>query len=148
MKKLSKKAEETLKLGESIGKKLKSGSVLALKGDLGGGKTTFTKGIAKGMGIKEEVTSPSFTLMKIYKTKEGSLYHFDFYRIDSPKDMAGYELEEALRDEKGIVIVEWAEKIETVLPKEKLVVKFKYINEDSRELTLDPTGEKYKELLK
>ena len=69
MKYLSKKTEDTLKLGESIGKKLKLGMLLALEGDLGGGKTTFTKGIAKGLKIKDEITSPSFTLEKIYKTK-------------------------------------------------------------------------------
>lgn len=152
---LSKKTEDTLKLGEKIGKRLKLGMLLALEGDLGGGKTTFTKGVAKGLGVKEEITSPTFTLMKIYQTPRTSnhklrtiLYHFDFYRIDSPEDMVGYELQEALEDSNGIVIVEWAEKIEASLPKEKLVVKFRYVDDNSREIIFEPTGEKYEKLLK
>lgn len=166
MKYTSKKTEETLLLGEKIGKKLFAGAVIALEGDLGGGKTTFTKGLAKGLGIKEEVVSPSFTLEKVYQFTDHSsqiiennlstvnreqiarLYHFDFYRIDNPKDMVGYELAEALDDPKGIVVVEWAEKIEAELPKEKLVVKFEYVGENEREIILKSFGGRYKELIK
>jgi len=171
MKFLSKKIEETLALGQKIGiamkKEMKNNPrdcsfVIALEGDLGGGKTTFTKGIAKGLGIKEDITSPSFTLMKVYnltsdyilKTSEkdrekpkSKLYHFNFYRIDNPKDMVGYELDEALKDPNGIVVVEWAEKIEANLPKERLVVRFRYVDENSREINLKATEGRYKKLL-
>lgn len=161
MKFISKKTENTLQLGGRIGKKLFAGAVIALEGDLGGGKTTFTKGLAKGLGIKENVVSPSFTLERIYKIPRlesrtlrpnpyapiTSLYHFDFYRIDNPKDMVSYELIEALEDPKGIVVVEWAEKIEAELPKEKLVVKFRYVGEDKREIILRANGQRYEGLL-
>lgn len=152
MKYLSKKSEDTLMLGEKIGKRLRGGMILALEGDLGGGKTTFTKGIARGLNIKEAITSPSFTLEKIYKVKGNkeidNLYHFDFYRIDSPKDVVGLELGEVLGNDGGAVVVEWAEKIETVLPKEKLIIKFEYIDENSRKILLKAYGEKYNKIIK
>ena len=160
MKILSKKTEETLDLGEKIGEKLKPGMLVALEGDLGGGKTTFTKGLAKGLGINEVVTSPSFTLEKIYriknkkkgknndKNKVENLYHFDFYRIDNPKDMVGYELTEALRDKNGAIVVEWAEKIEAKLPKEKLILKFEYIDAETRKINLNAKGGEYMKLIK
>ena len=152
---LSRSPEETLRLGEKVGERLIDGMIIALEGDLGGGKTTFTKGLAKGLGIKEDITSPSFTLERIYKIpskqttndkRQTTLYHFDFYRIDNPKDMVSYELTEALEDQKGIVVIEWAEKIEAELPKEKLIVKFKYIDENTRKIVLKSFGERYKEL--
>ena len=155
MKYISKKTEDTFGLGKKIGQKLFAGAVIALEGDLGGGKTTFTKGLARGLGIKEEITSPSFTLEKIYqilrpKTQDPltNLYHFDFYRIDNPKDMVNYELIEALEYPAGIVVVEWAEKIEAELPKEKLVVKFEYVREDKREIILRANGQRHEGLLK
>lgn len=152
MKYISKSSVQTLELGKKIGKLLEAGMVIALEGDLGGGKTTFTKGIAKGLGIKEEITSPSFTLEKIYQITKNNkqitgLYHFDFYRIDNPLDMVNYELIEAINDPSGVVVVEWAEKIETELPKEKLIIKFHYLGENERELEFVAEGEKYQKLL-
>lgn len=165
---LSRSPEETFGLGEKIGKRLTEGMIIALEGDLGGGKTTFTKGLAKGLGIKEEITSPSFTLEKVYDLPAvGSrqtadkkilraadrkpltyLYHFDFYRIENPMDMISYELMEALGDLNGIVVIEWAEKIEAELPKAKLVVKFHYKDVETRLLEFIPIGFNYKQLIK
>lgn len=152
MKYTSKSSSETVELGEKLGKALKPGMVVALEGDLGGGKTTFTKGIAKGLGIKDDITSPSFSLEKIYSVVRSPksvtrLYHFDFYRIENPKDMMNYELIEALEDEEAVVVVEWAEKIEKDLPDEKLVVKFHYIEEDEREIELNAFGNEYQKII-
>lgn len=149
---LSKNPKETFNLGKNIGKSLKPGMTIALEGDLGGGKTLFTKGLAKGIGAIEEITSPSFTLEKVYQIANNqeqiaNLYHFDFYRIDNPKDMVSYELAEALSDPSGVVVVEWAEKIETELPKEKLVVKFHYKDIEERLLEFNAVGFDYKQLL-
>lgn len=164
---LSKSSEETHNIGYKIGELLFPGAVIALEGDLGGGKTTFTKGLAKGLGVKDEVTSPSFSLEKMYQLPSTSyqlsgekkkliadsrqraarLYHFDFYRIENPKDMMSYELMEALDDLDGVVVVEWAEKIEKELPKEKLIVRFHYISENEREIELISEEENYKTII-
>lgn len=162
MKFSSKNSEETLEIGEKLGSQLVPGMVVALEGDLGGGKTTFTKGVAKGLGITEDITSPSFTLEKVYPTspkatqdkslmtsdqRPATLYHFDFYRIENPRDMMNYELIEALDDKEGIVVAEWAEKIEKDLPEEKLVIKFNYISDNEREIEFNAYGDEYKQLI-
>lgn len=163
---LSKGTKETFEIGREIGRRLKKGMILALEGDLGGGKTTFTKGLASGLGIKDDIVSPSFTLEKVYQfliqdlrfigTKEpgkkekqiARLYHFDFYRIDNPKDIMGYELVEAMNDPCGIVVIEWAEKIETELPKERLVIKFHCRGGKERLLEIIARGKSYQQLIK
>ncbi|MCL4386934.1 MAG: tRNA (adenosine(37)-N6)-threonylcarbamoyltransferase complex ATPase subunit type 1 TsaE [Patescibacteria group bacterium] len=146
---ITKSSEETIRLGLKIGENLEPGMVVALEGDLGGGKTTFAKGLAIGLGIKDNILSPSFTLEKVYhcNRKIKNFYHFDFYRIDNPLDQVGFELEEALADKEGIVVIEWAEKIERELPVEKLIVRFRFISESEREIEFQGSGDKYNKLI-
>ena len=110
--------------------------VIELIGDVGAGKTTFTRGLAKGLGITEPITSPSFTISKTYALPTGgNLIHYDFYRLSDPGLMLD-DLEENLKNPKNIVIVEWAESISDVLPKNRTIIKIKYTDNGAREVIL------------
>jgi tRNA threonylcarbamoyladenosine biosynthesis protein TsaE len=119
---VSRNAEQTIELGKKIAEKLTKGSVVALHGPLGSGKTTLVKGIAAGLGIEESVTSPSFTLISEYEGRL-RLYHMDLYRIDSIDEFELLGAEELMYDE-GVTIIEWAEKIEEILPENRIGVTF------------------------
>ena len=140
-------AEQTRDLGKKIakkvlGKKQKRAFVLALKGDLGGGKTTFLQGFAKGLGIKEKILSPTFVIMKRFEilsrnikiSKYQSFYHIDCYRIKSPKDISELGLKEILSDSKNIIAIEWAERIKKILPKGALCLDFEFKGKNKREV--------------
>ena len=133
----SKSPEETLDIGYKFGKTLKPGSVIALTGELGTGKTLFTKGIAKALGIKEYeyVNSPSFVIVKEYKSEKAPLYHFDFYRLDSSRDLDTVGYEEYFYS-KGIIVVEWADRAIGLLPDKYISVKFKHLGKQKREITI------------
>lgn len=108
--------EDTRRLGEKLGGLLKGGEVIELKSDIGGGKTSFTKGIAAGLGCTETVTSPTFIISARYSGHHGlSLHHYDFYRLSDPGLMRE-QLAESLDDPKAITVVEWADTVEDVLP--------------------------------
>ena len=109
-------AEETFKIGEELGKKAESGSIYTLIGDLGVGKTVFTKGVAKGLGIDEEVTSPTFTIMQIYDEGRLPFYHFDVYRIGDVSEMDELGYEEYFYGD-GVTFIEWADLIKEIIPK-------------------------------
>lgn len=128
--------EETEKLASQIGSRLRGGEVLALSSDLGGGKTAFVRGLARGMGSTDHVASPTFTISREYKapSKHLTLYHFDFYRLAEPGIMAN-ELAEIIDDPHAVVAVEWGDIVEGVLPDKKVVVQIKRTGEDSREFT-------------
>ena len=111
--------------GERLGESVRGGECFELIGDVGAGKTTLTKGIALGMGVDEDVQSPTFTLSRIYETSRLSLHHYDFYRLQEPGVMS-YELAESLADPKAVTVVEWAETVEEVLPKDRIVITLKY----------------------
>lgn len=129
-----KSEQEMLQFGEDFAKK--SPKVIELIGDVGVGKTTFTRGIAKGLDIKEPITSPSFTISKSYALKNGGrLIHYDFYRLPDPGLMID-DLEENLQDPKNIIIIEWGESISNILPKDHTKIKIKYLDNDSREVIL------------
>lgn len=140
---LSKSEKETIDLGYKIGKKLEKGMCITLVGDLAGGKTTFTKGIGKALNIKEVINSPTFTILKIYDG-DLKLYHIDAYRLEGSEYDLG--LDEYL--DEGVMIVEWPVYYQDYLPNEYLEISFKYIDDNTREITLNPIGEKYKELVK
>ena len=132
-------AEETRKLGEKIARSLSGGEVLALYGELGSGKTTFVQGLARGLGIKKRVLSPSFTLIKQYKISPprcNTLYHIDLYRIENEKDADGLGLKEIWSDPKNICVIEWAEKIKKILPKERWEIHFEYLSENVRQIVI------------
>ncbi|MBU3760129.1 MAG: tRNA (adenosine(37)-N6)-threonylcarbamoyltransferase complex ATPase subunit type 1 TsaE [Candidatus Omnitrophica bacterium] len=109
--------EETLLFGAKIGRKLKPGDVLLLEGDLGAGKTTFVKGVARGLGLRDvsAVKSPTFVIMHIYETKP-PLYHFDLYRIASNSDLDVFGFQDFLNDPQAVACVEWAERAGQDLP--------------------------------
>ncbi len=137
---LSKSPSQTLALGQSLAKKLlklkkfkKSGpTIIALEGELGCGKTTFIKGLAKGLGIKQKITSPTFILIKRYPIANSSLsdfrhfYHIDCYRIKKPLELEKLGLKKILKDNSSIVAIEWAEKIKKLLPKKTLWLAFSF----------------------
>ncbi len=125
---------EMLEYGRKLGAKLKAPSVLELLGDVGAGKTTLTRGIAYGLGINENITSPSFTLSKEYTGKNYRLVHYDFYRLSNPGIMSE-NLTEAVSDPHTITIIEWGQSIQNVLPKKHIIIEIKYIDENTREIT-------------
>ncbi|MBP9997006.1 MAG: tRNA (adenosine(37)-N6)-threonylcarbamoyltransferase complex ATPase subunit type 1 TsaE [Lachnospiraceae bacterium] len=108
--------EETFRLGESIGQKSKPGDVYTLIGDLGVGKTVFTQGMAKGLGIDDVVNSPTFTIVQVYEEGRLPFYHFDVYRIGDPEEMYEVGYEEYVYGE-GVSLIEWANLIDDILPK-------------------------------
>ena len=128
-------AEETEELGAKLGQKLCGGEVIELVSDVGGGKTTFVRGVARGMGSQDKVASPTFTLSREYKAGKLTLYHCDFYRLSEPGIMTD-ELAEVVGDPKAVVVVEWANIVEYVLPDDKVTISFKVLAENERELTI------------
>ena len=138
MKHITKSPEETLNLGYKLGKKLKPGTVIGLMGELGTGKTVFTKGIAKGLGVKDYkyVNSPSFVIVKTYKSKRIPLYHFDLYRLRSSNDLDTVGYEEYFYS-KGVSTVEWADRAIDVLPEGYIPIRFKYLTKNKREITIN-----------
>lgn len=114
--------------------------LLCLSGELGGGKTTFAQALVKELGIKGVASSPTFLIMKKYKpskkiNKKYTIYHFDCYRINSGREILDLGWEEIITGENNIIIVEWPEKIEKILPQNRLDIKFELISEKSREIT-------------
>lgn len=134
---ITKSAEETIMAGEKLGKKLVEGDIVALSGNLGSGKTTFTKGIGKGLGVKNprHINSPTFVLIKEYAGKI-PLYHLDLYRLDGLKEIENIAIEEYIYA-KGVTVIEWAEKIKCILPEKHISVKFKVAGEDKREVVIE-----------
>ena len=124
--------DATLELGAQIGHKLRGGEVIELVSDLGGGKTAFVRGLAKGMGSKDTVRSPSFTLSNQYKVGKLTLYHFDFYRLKEPGIMRD-ELAEVVNDPQAVVAVEWPEIVDDVLPVDHMTVQIKVTGENERQ---------------
>lgn len=135
--------EETIEIAQNIESEKFPNMVICLVGDLGSGKTIFTKGFAEALGIEENITSPTFNIIKEYKTGEMNLYHMDLYRLEG--DVRNLGIEEYF-EQDGVVIIEWADMIEEHLPDERLEIKFKVIDEDTRVLIFKPYGTKYEEL--
>ena len=115
-------AEDTFRIGYETGKNAKPGDIYALHGDLGVGKTVFTKGLATGLGIEEAVNSPTFTILQIYDTGRLPLYHFDGYRIEDPEEMEEVGFDDYVYGD-GVCLIEWAGRIEEILPEETIWVK-------------------------
>jgi len=113
---------DTERLGELLGNRLKGGEIIELRSDLGGGKTTFTRGLVRGTGSNDHVASPTFTLNRVYHASDLSIYHYDFYRLDDPGILAE-QLAESIDDDRAVVIVEWADIVEKVLPAERISVE-------------------------
>lgn len=136
-------AESTEHLAEKIGKMLKGGEAIELVSDLGGGKTTFVRGLVRGMGSSDQVASPTFTISKVYKAGNIEIHHFDFYRLHEPGIIAD-ELAEVTGDQKVVVVVEWADVVRHVLPDQRLHIEIRQTPEGNRELTFSaPTALRY-----
>jgi len=131
--------EETKTFGREIGKDLSKGAIIALFGELGAGKTLLVKGICEGLGITEGVKSPSFTIVREYtppKTRQyaNKIYHIDLYRISDPSTILVQEIYEYLRERNGIYIIEWADRIEDILPSDTTKIYINTINETTRKI--------------
>lgn len=138
----SRSADQTRRFGMRLGNLLKPGDLIGLSGDLGAGKTTLISGVAKGWGSPDPVTSPTFVLVNEYYRSDSSiLFHMDAYRIGSILEAEELDFERMLQ--KGPLLIEWAELIEAVLPRERLWIQMKYIDDDIRSFTLKPTGKRY-----
>ena len=137
--------KDTIELAQNIESEKFPNMVICLNGELGSGKTVFVKGFASSLGIDENITSPTFTFIKEYNTGEMPLYHMDVYRLDNGDDNSI-----GLTDyfyKNGVTIIEWADVIKNSLPEERLDIKFKVIDDDTRVLVLSPHGRQYEDLL-
>ena len=135
-------ATQTKNLGQKMSQKIlksKDAIVISLKGELGSGKTTFIQGIAIGLGIKDKILSPTFVLMKKYKipnTKK-QFYHIDCYRIKKAPDLSALNLEKLFLDPQNIITIEWAERIEKILPQNTTILNFKFKSQEQREILIN-----------
>lgn len=135
--------KETIDLAQNLESEKFPNMIICLEGDLGSGKTVFTKGFAESLGIEETITSPTFNIVKEYFSGEMPLYHMDVYRLDGNVNNVGIE---EYYTKNGIVIIEWADLIKSNLPEERLEIKIKVIDEDTRILIVKPIGKKYEDL--
>ena len=131
--------KQTKKLAQSFAKLLVGGEVILLNGDLGAGKTTFTKFVLQALGVKDNITSPTFTLMREYKTKRFNIYHFDMYRLSDANEATALGFEEYLysEDKSSIVFVEWAENIKDILKGNFIKINIKLIDDNKRKFEID-----------
>ena len=133
---------ETIEIAQNFESEKFPNMIICLDGELGSGKTVFTKGIANALGIDETITSPTYTIIKDYNG-ELPLYHMDVYRLDGNIDGTGIE---EYFNKGGVVVIEWADTIKNILPAERLDIKFKVLDENKRLLIFEPHGRKYEEL--
>jgi tRNA threonylcarbamoyladenosine biosynthesis protein TsaE len=141
---ITRSGEETKQLGAKLGKLLKAGSLVTLSGELGAGKTTFTQGIGQGLGVKKNITSPTFTLMKNYTDGRLPLYHIDAYRLENVVQDLGFD--EVIEGD-GVCVIEWADFLAYVLPPEVLALEFFIQADGSRRITAEAKGAYYQEVL-
>lgn len=135
--------DETMELAQNIESEKFPNMVICLIGDLGCGKTVFTKAFALALGIDENITSPTFNIIKEYDKGEMKLFHMDVYRLSDTKQDIGIE---EYFTKRGVCIIEWADLIEDILPKNRLDIKIKMIDEDTRQFIITPHGSKYEDL--
>lgn len=142
-----KNLEETNEFGVKLGQLLKTGDILCLNGDLGAGKTTLTKSIGIGLGVQEYITSPTFALINQYNGRI-PVYHFDVYRLENVNEIYDLGFDDYFYG-KGVCIIEWADKIETMIPKDRIVIDIKNGNNiDERILKITGYGNRFNELVK
>ena len=137
-KQITTSVRETHQLAKKFANSLKSGQIITLTGDLGGGKTTFIQGLAKALGVKKRITSPTFVLMKVYPAKNNNINkicHIDAYRMKSPSDLLAIGAEEYIKDKNCLTLIEWGEKVKSILPKHKKIT-LKVINDHTREIKI------------
>jgi tRNA threonylcarbamoyladenosine biosynthesis protein TsaE len=136
---------ETQNVGEYVASHLSGGNILLLYGDLGAGKTTFMQGVAKGLGIGRRIISPTFTIVRKYEisnvkypmSSDTCLYHIDLYRTESEENLKGIGLEEILLEKRAIVAIEWPEKLGGLVPERRWEVRFEWLTENERKITIE-----------
>ena len=142
----SRSSEQTRRLGTRLGAMLKPGDLICLSGDLGAGKTTLVQGIAQGFGSLDPVSSPTFVLVNVYRREDGNeLHHLDVYRLGSVDEAVDLDLDTLI--ETGTLVIEWAERIKAVLPREALWVHMRYISDEQRNLLFEACGDRYEHLM-
>ncbi len=143
---VSHSAEQTQRFGEQLGELACAGDLFFLEGELGAGKTCLVQGLGRGLGITEEINSPTFILANEHRGGRLTLFHLDVYRVRNAAEALGIGLDDYLSGD-GVCVIEWAEKIRAALPDERLWITLRHIDEETRELKLGATGERYIELL-
>ncbi len=142
----SRSPEQTRRIGRSLGGLLQPGDLVCLIGDLGAGKTTLVQGISAGWGSPDTANSPTFVLVNVYRRPGGAkLYHLDTYRLSGPAEAEDLDLDALL--ESGPLLVEWADRVQSVLPAERLWVTLEYVDEDQRAVRLRAAGSRYEAML-
>ena len=138
--------EQTRRIGRRLGGALQAGDVICLQGDLGAGKTTFVQGIANGWGSLDSVSSPTFIIVNVYRRgDEARLFHMDAYRLDSTPEAEELDLDSMLA--QGPLLIEWPERMDGLVPDERLWISLGHINEEEREMKFKATGQRYDNLL-
>lgn len=140
---ITKTAKETQQLAQKLASFLFAGSLITLSGQLGAGKTTFTQGLGKGLNIKKNITSPTFTLLKIYQG-DLPLYHIDAYRLEGLDQDLGFE---EYIEADGVCVIEWSQFMETILPENRLNIEINILEDDNRELIITAYGKEYERIL-
>ena len=142
---ITKNPRETEKFAQVFARQVLSASrrtkknqavVIGLEGELGSGKTTFANGFARGLGIKEEMKSPTFILMRVFKIKKINFLHLDAYRIDSPKEFLALGWRELLKNRKNILLIEWSDRVKKILPKNYFLFRLKHKEKNIRQIKL------------
>ncbi len=139
--------DETMALGEKLGRILRGGDAIEMIGDVGAGKTTFTKGLARGLGVEDDVQSPTFTISRVYQARDGlQLAHYDFYRLVDAGIMSE-ELRETIHEPHMITCIEWGEIVAGVVPKDSLRITLESPTETSRRIEFTSGGEQSQRLV-
>jgi len=142
----SRSPEQTRRIGMRLGGSLQAGDVICLQGDLGAGKTTFVQGIAQGWGSLDSVSSPTFIIVNVYRRgDEARLFHMDAYRLDSTPEAEELDLDTMLG--QGALLIEWPERIDGLVPDERLWITFEHVDEEEREMKFKAAGRRYDDLL-
>jgi tRNA threonylcarbamoyladenosine biosynthesis protein TsaE len=142
----SRSPEQTRRVGMRVGSLLKTGDVICLRGELGAGKTTFAQGLAQGWGSLDPVSSPTFILVNQYRRADGGqLFHMDAYRLDSAAEAEELDLDAMLA--QGPLVIEWPERMQSLVPRERLWLDFDYLDEEGRQMLIKAAGKRYDLLL-
>lgn len=142
----SRSPEQTRRIGVRLGGALQTGDVICLQGDLGAGKTTFVQGVARGWGSLDSVSSPTFILVNVYRRADQSqLFHLDAYRLDSTPEAEELDLDSMLS--QGPVLIEWPERMDGLIPRDRLWLQLEHVDEEEREMKFKSSGKRYDDLL-
>lgn len=142
---ITQSSQETEEFGTNFAKNLNPGNIICLTGELGAGKTTFVKGLAKGLGIEARIISPTYVVVREHEIESGirnhdsgieRLYHLDLYRLTSEKDVLGIDIHDLLKDKKAVTVIEWPEVARSVIPNHAWIISFEQLDESRRKITI------------